>query len=62
MLRAAFRRLLLDDRAQALTEYVILMGTLSLVCFFLIDPNNGIYRAIRELYDHITFVLVFPGP
>lgn len=55
-------RLLSDDRAQAMTEYVLLMVFVSVWCFYLYDPHNGLYKAMRDTYDRTTLLLMFPGP
>ncbi|MDA0321703.1 MAG: hypothetical protein O2923_03165 [Verrucomicrobia bacterium] len=49
-------------RGQTITEYAIIMGTMTLICIYLIDPNNGIYAGIRGAYDRMMFMLVWPGP
>lgn len=55
-------RFLRDDRAQALTEYVVLMLVVSTVCFWLYYPHNGIFYAFRVRYDLTALVLSLPGP
>jgi|ETNmetMinimDraft_30_1059905.scaffolds.fasta_scaffold288549_2 Flp pilus assembly pilin Flp len=62
VIRAWIARFCRDERGQTITEYAIIMGTLTLVCIFLIDPNNGLYGAIRNVYDRMMFMLVWPGP
>ncbi|MEI6219342.1 MAG: hypothetical protein WCP86_10610 [bacterium] len=54
--------LLRDERAQALTEYVILMFVISTVCFWLYHPDNGIFQAFRARYDMTALMLSLPGP
>ncbi len=58
----ALARFMRDVRGQTLTEYAIIVGTLTLICIYLIDPNNGIYAGIRGAYDRMMFMLVWPGP
>ncbi len=55
-------RLAADVRGQALTEYVILFGAISLVCFWLYYPHNGFYSELRAQYDRTTTVLMWLGP
>ncbi|MEI6809277.1 MAG: hypothetical protein WCN95_11205 [bacterium] len=57
-----FLRFLRDDRAQALTEYVVLMLAVCTVCFWLYYPHNGIFYAFRLRYDLTALVLSLPGP
>jgi hypothetical protein len=56
------RRLWRDETGQVLTEYVILFGMVSTLCFWLWYPHNGIYKALRDRYDRTTLVLMLPGP
>ena len=56
------RRLLRSTKAQALTEYALIMAMVAILCMFLYDPKNGIYLAIRQLYDTIAMYLLLPGP
>ncbi|MEI6970804.1 MAG: hypothetical protein WCL44_04740 [bacterium] len=51
-----------DNRAQALTEYVVLMLVVSTACFWLYYPHNGIFHAFRSRYDVTAVVLSLPGP
>lgn len=51
-----------DERGQTITEYAIFMGMFTLVCIWLIDPNNGLYGAMRNIYDRMVFMLYWPGP
>jgi hypothetical protein len=54
------RRIPRDDRAQALTEYAILMFVVSSLCFYLYYPHNGFYESKR--FDRTTLILMLPGP
>lgn len=59
---AFLRRFRRDERAQALTEYVVLMLVVMTLCFYLYHPDNGFYHAARARYDLTTFLLQLPGP
>ena len=56
------KRLLDDCHAQAMTEYVIIMGVVVTFCIYLYHPDNGIYGGIREIYDNTMMLLLLPGP
>ncbi|TFH17062.1 MAG: hypothetical protein E4H02_03925 [Lentisphaerales bacterium] len=56
------RRILTDDRAQAITEYVLLMFVISSLCFYLYYPHNGFYESMRKRFDRTTLMLMWPGP
>lgn len=56
------RRIPRDDRAQALTEYAILMFVVSSLCFYLYYPHNGFYESMRKRFDRTTLILMLPGP
>ena len=56
------RRLLRDEKAQALTEYAVLMLVVMTLCFYLYHPDNLFYHAARSRCDLIVFMLTLPGP
>lgn len=70
------RRLFSDQRGQAMTEYVILTLFVTVVCLFLLDPNDtltwsedlgsnvkfNIYTGLRAMYNFIGHALFMPGP
>lgn len=56
------RECLKDSRGQAVTEYVVVMGMVAGVCYYLYHPDNPMYRAFRERYDRVTKCLVLPAP
>ena len=56
------RTCLADDGGQVVVEYALLTMLVTLGCLYLINPENGIYAAIRLLFDFITLTLYLPGP
>ena len=61
-LGAKFRACLKDDRGQAMTEYLIVVGVVLPIACHLYQPDNGLYKALRDQYDLTSLLLLFPGP
>ncbi|MEI8120847.1 MAG: hypothetical protein WCI20_02255 [bacterium] len=49
-------------RGQAITEYVVLLGITVPLVIWLFHPDNEFYTAIRDQYNLITVLLLYPGP
>jgi hypothetical protein len=60
--RSRLRRFARDDRAQALTEYVILTSVMVAVAAYLYYPDNEVFRGIRRTYNKTTLLVGWPGP
>ncbi|MDA1088554.1 MAG: hypothetical protein O2901_16265 [Verrucomicrobia bacterium] len=61
MLRA-LRRCQRDDRGQVLTEYALVTMFVAIPCMALVQPDNGIYGAMREFYEYIQLTMYMVGP
>lgn len=59
---AALGRIWRDERAQAMTEYVVLMLVVCTLAFWLYHPENGFPKAFRDRYDLTMTLLMMPGP
>jgi Flp pilus assembly pilin Flp len=58
-----FVECLRDERGIAMTEYLIIVTFVVLpAVFYLFNPDNGFYQAVRNQYNLTTLLLVFPGP
>ena len=57
-----FAECLRDERGIAMTEYLIIVGILLPLIFYLFNPDNGFYKGARDQYDLTSMLLVFPGP
>ena len=57
-----FGECLRDERGIALTEYLIISGVVLPMAFYLFNPDNGFYKALRDQYELTTTILIFPGP
>jgi hypothetical protein len=45
-----------------MTEYVVLLGITLPLIFWLFHPDNQLYTALRDQYNLITVLLLYPGP
>ncbi|MCB1069373.1 MAG: hypothetical protein KDL31_03390 [Kiritimatiellae bacterium] len=45
-----------------MTEYAILVSVTVAIAAYLYFPDNGIYQAIRHVYNKTTLVVGWPGP
>jgi hypothetical protein len=57
-----FAECLGDDRGQAMTEYLLVVGIMVPLACYLFHPDNGFYKAARDQYNLTTLLLMFPGP
>ena len=58
----SFRQCLRDEKAQALTEYVILMLVVSTICFWLYYPHNYLFTSAKRSSDLTALLISMPGP
>jgi len=61
-IQVKFVECLRDERGIAMTEYLIIVGILLPLIFYLFNPDNGFYKGARDQYDLTSMLLVFPGP
>jgi|GEM_PF-6144744 hypothetical protein len=47
---------------QAITEYVVLLAITIPLVIWLFHPDNPFYTGMRDQYNLITVLLLYPGP
>jgi Flp pilus assembly pilin Flp len=51
-----------DQRGAAMAEYLIISSVAMLALFYLYNPNNGLFQAVRAQYNTTATMLVWFGP
>jgi len=59
-LRRSFLACLRDERGVAMTEYLLIVGVILPVAFYLFNPNNGLYQGARRQYETTSLMLTLP--
>jgi hypothetical protein len=49
-----------DERGIAMTEYLLIVGLLLPLIFYLYNPNNGFYQRARMQFEATKLMLVLP--